>query len=142
MLMINAKQINTWKTLIIDDEPDNLNVAEKVLSFNGADVQTATNGVEGLNKLNTTSSDYTFILLDLSMPHMDGWTMFEKMQDDERLKAIPVIALTAHAMDADRERAASMGFDGYITKPFRIDTFLSDIQTILQRVQQRDTSKP
>jgi CheY-like chemotaxis protein len=139
--MIKPTEIHTWKTLIIDDEPDNLDVAEKVLSFNGADVQTATNGVEGLEKLKTEDNDYTFILLDLSMPQMDGWTMYSKMQDDDRLKDIPVIALTAHAMEADRERAIALGFDGYITKPFRIDNFLSNIQTILKRLAEGQTQQ-
>lgn len=128
--MINANSINTWKILIIDDEPDNLNVAEKVLTFNGATVETATNGLEGLAKLK--DNQYSFILLDLSMPHMDGWTMFETMRQDDTLKSIPVIALTAHAMDADKKRAKNMGFDGYITKPFRIDNFLENLRELVQ----------
>jgi CheY-like chemotaxis protein len=124
-----SQDMSQWIVLIVDDEPDNVGVAQKVLSFNGADVHVARNGIEGLNILN--SIDPTFILLDLSMPEMDGWEMFELVRANERLSSVPVIALTAHAMSGDREKIIGAGFDGYIAKPFRIDSFLHDIQEAL-----------
>lgn len=124
-----SKDMHDWLVLIVDDEPDNVGVAQKVLSFNGAQVHVARNGREGLEKLEHLTP--TFILLDLSMPEMDGWEMFERVRANPRITRLPVIALTAHAMAGDRERVIDAGFDGYIAKPFRIDSFLADIQAVL-----------
>ena len=126
---MNNKDMNQWTVLIVDDEPDNLGVAQKVLSFNGADVHIARNGLEGLAVLERLKP--TFILLDLSMPEMDGWEMFSKARSIESLNSVPIIALTAHAMAGDRERVFEAGFDGYIPKPFRIDSFLEEIHNCL-----------
>lgn len=124
-----SQDINQWTVLIVDDEPDNLGVAQKVLSFNGADVHIARNGLEGLAVLERLKP--TFILLDLSMPEMDGWEMFTKARSIETMDDVPIIALTAHAMAGDRERVVEAGFDGYIPKPFRIDSFLEEIHNCL-----------
>jgi len=125
-----SEEIKDWTVLIVDDEPDNLGVAQKVLLFNGADVHIARNGLEGLTILNDITP--TFILLDLSMPEMDGWEMFEKVRTMPNLLTVPVIALTAHAMAGDKERVLEAGFDGYISKPFRINTLLDEIQKCLR----------
>lgn len=114
-----------WVVLVVDDEPDNLAVARKVLEFGGAEVHTAANGLEGLQALETITP--SFILLDLSMPEMDGWEMLTRLRASERTLQIPVVALTAHAMAGDRERVMEAGFDGYIAKPFRLSTFMSEI---------------
>ena len=125
ILRLASGEVSNWTVLIVDDEPDNLAVAEKVLTFGGATVHTARHGKEGLTLLaNVVPS---FILLDLSMPEMDGWEMFEAVRANEDTSRIPVIALTAHAMAGDRERVMQAGFDGYIAKPFRLSTFLSEI---------------
>ena len=124
-----SQDMKDWVVLIVDDELDNLNVARKVLSFNGAEVHVARNGVEGLDKLADVLP--SFILLDLSMPEMDGWEMFRQMRQQSDVQDIPVIALTAHAMAGDREKVFDAGFNGYIPKPFRIDSFLDEIQRCL-----------
>jgi CheY-like chemotaxis protein len=125
--------IKEWTVLIVDDEPDNVGVAYKVLSFYGATVHVASNGREGLNMLRTVQHP-TFILLDLSMPEMDGWEMHAQLKADVKLATIPVIALTAHVMEGDEARVMEAGFDGYIAKPFRIVGFLDAVQKILHRV--------
>jgi CheY-like chemotaxis protein len=116
---------SSWMVLIVDDEPDNRAIAEKVLSFSGAEVYTAENGAEGLKLLEGIKP--SFILLDLSMPVMDGWEMFKLLRDNPKTEHIPVIALTAHAMAGDRDRVMAAGFHGYIAKPFRLSTFMSEI---------------
>jgi len=126
-----AKELLTWTVLIVDDEQDNLGVAEKILAFYGARVHTAKNGLEGMKVLETVTP--TLILLDLSMPQMDGWQMLKALREDSRNTNVPVIALTAHAMPGDRERVLEAGFDDYITKPFRLMSFVSDIKQSLQR---------
>ena len=122
--------IQDWNVLIVDDEPDNLGVAQKILRYNGAEVHIASNGVEGLAILENITP--TFILLDLSMPEMDGWEMFSRLRTLSHLRKIPVIALTAHAMSGDKEKVLSAGFNGYISKPFRIASFLEDIHRCLR----------
>jgi two-component system cell cycle response regulator DivK len=124
-----SKDVEQWVVLIVDDEPDNLGVAQKVLSYGGADVHIARNGLEGLSVLERVKP--TFILLDLSMPEMDGWEMFERARSLETLSDVPIIALTAHAMAGDKKRVMDAGFDGYIAKPFRINSFMDEIHRCL-----------
>lgn len=124
-----SRDMKEWTVLIVDDEPDNLGVAQKVLKFNGADVHIARNGIEGLSVLEKLKP--TFVLLDLSMPQMDGWEMFRRARAKPELADTPIIALTAHAMSGDKEKVMDAGFNGYIAKPFRINSFLEDIQQAL-----------
>jgi len=122
--------VDHWIVLIVDDEPHNVGVVEKVLTFSGARVITAEDGIEGLRVLDEVTP--TFILLDLSMPNMDGWEMHRRIRSRHEIRDVPVIALTAHAMLGDRERVLAEGFNGYIAKPFRIGTFLDEIQNCLE----------
>jgi two-component system, cell cycle response regulator DivK len=123
--------MSEWKVLIVDDEPDNVKVAQKILSYSGAEVHIARNGVEGLTSLDVFMP--TFILLDLSMPEMDGWEMLTRIRRNSTFTNTPVIALTAHAMAGDREKVMQAGFNGYIAKPFRLNSFLEDIQRCLSQ---------
>lgn len=128
----------SWIVLIVDDEPDNIGVAEKVLRFSGAATYTAENGVEGLKVLESVVP--TFILLDISMPIMDGWTMLKHIRQNPDVKHLPVIALTAHAMHGDRERAIEAGFDWYISKPFHVASFMGELKACLAQVETRQNS--
>jgi two-component system, cell cycle response regulator DivK len=118
-------ETSNWVVLVVDDEPDNRAIAQKVLAFSGSKVHVAINGADGLKLLEELFP--SFILLDLSMPVMDGWEMFKQVRANPKTQHIPVIALTAHAMAGDRERVLQAGFDGYIAKPFRLSTFMSEI---------------
>ena len=69
------------------------------------------------------------------MPVMDGWEMHKLMRDNPKTQNIPVIALTAHAMAGDRDRVFQAGFDGYIAKPFRIGTFMTELINCLKVVE-------
>lgn len=119
-------KVGDWVVLVVDDHPDNLTVAKTALTFYGAKVVTANNGQEGLEALPQVQPN--LILLDLSMPVMSGWTMFEQVRADPTWDAVPIVALTAHAMHGDRERVLEAGFQGYIPKPFNVVTLVSDIQ--------------
>jgi CheY-like chemotaxis protein len=134
ILNLARGEVSGWTVLIVDVEPDNLAVASKVLSFGGAHVYTAHNGVEGLKILEDVMP--SFILLDLSMPEMDGWEMFKHIRAGAITQQIPIIALTAHAMAGDRERVMEAGFDGYIAKPFRISTFMAEILRCFRELAQ------
>ncbi|MEM9950467.1 MAG: response regulator [Chloroflexota bacterium] len=128
--------IDDWHVLIVDDQRDNLNIATEALRFHGAHVQTASNGIEGLEILETYSP--TLVLLDLSMPEMNGWDMLKAMRDNPDTQKIPVIALTAHVMAGDEANVMAAGFDGYIPKPFSVATIVLKIQSILAQRQRGD----
>jgi CheY-like chemotaxis protein len=132
--------VKKWVVLLIDDEADNLGVAEKFLTFAGARVQTASNGIEGLEALAHITP--SVVLLDLSMPHMDGWTMLEHIRANPAWSSLIVIAVTAHAMSGDKERVLAAGFDGYIDKPLRMATFLGDVRGWIEKTLQRRLAVP
>lgn len=124
--MINWQDVTTWHILVVDDEQDNLEVVAETLEFKGATVRTATNGEEALKVLDEFQAN--LILTDLSMPVMDGWKMRYQVKSSDALRHIPVLALSAHAIAGDQERALEAGFDGYLTKPVNIHTLLDDIK--------------
>lgn len=128
--MLDWQQIKTWKVLIVDDEPDNLSVVADVLEFYGMSVKTARDGETGLGILQSYMP--TLILLDLSMPKMDGWEMLKRVKAEQALQTVPVVALTAHAMPGDRKRVFEAGFDGYLTKPIAVPTLIEDLRTALE----------
>lgn len=127
--------VSDWRVLIVDDVFDNISIAEAVLEFNGAEVQHAENGAIGLKMLENYQAN--LILLDLSMPEMNGWEMHEKLRNSSDTASIPVIALTAHAMQGDEEKVMQAGFDGYIAKPFSVTMLVSDIKTILNQINKK-----
>ena len=118
-----------WCVLVVDDEQDSLEVARMMLELAGAQVLTAVNGEEGLAMVDKIRPH--FILSDLSMPVMDGWHMMRELSIDRRTNEIPVIALTAHAMSGDRERAMQAGFANYISKPLDPDKFITQLLNIV-----------
>ncbi|MFN8420824.1 MAG: response regulator [Anaerolineae bacterium] len=121
-----------WDVLIAEDEPDNLEVAERILKFYGANVLSATNGQQALELIKETKPK--FIISDLSMPEMDGWALLHELKRERRTMDIPIIALTAHAMAGDRERAISAGFHNYLTKPLTPATFIRDLLNIITEI--------
>jgi CheY-like chemotaxis protein len=118
-----------WTVLVLDDDPDALDIVTMLLSFYGANVVTAINGREGLEAMKKYRP--RFVIADLSMPEMTGWEMVNVMKNDRTLLEIPVVALTAHAMPGDRTRAMAMGFHNYLTKPLRPETFVNDLLLLL-----------
>lgn len=129
MTQINQQLLYGWDIVIIDDEPDSLLVAEIILLEFGANVYTAENGKDGLELIRQVRPN--LVISDLSMPVMDGWGVIFHMKDDPALMEIPAIALTAHAMTGDRERAMAAGFHNYMTKPLTATTFLGDLLKLL-----------
>jgi CheY-like chemotaxis protein len=132
-MIIDKAKLANWKVLVVDDEPDSLEVVSRVLRFYGAKVYSAESGEQAL-KL-AREFELTFILSDLSMPEMDGWTLLALLHESVRTRDIPVIALTAHAMKGDRERAIEKGFHHYLTKPLSPFTFLEDLLKLFSELQ-------
>ena len=101
------------KILYVEDNEDNVYMLQRRLTRKGFDVVIAENGQVGVEKSKSESPD--LILMDLSMPVMDGWDAIKVIKGDESTKSIPVIALSAHAMEEHRERAMASGADDYDT---------------------------
>jgi two-component system, cell cycle response regulator DivK len=103
--------LKDWIVVVVEDEPDSREVAEILIMELGADVHTAANGQEGLELIRKLHPQ--LIISDLSMPEMDGWTMLQHLQQDRATMEIPIIALTAHAMIGDREKAIAARCRGH-----------------------------
>ncbi|MHB8627245.1 MAG: response regulator [Aggregatilineales bacterium] len=121
---------SSWNVVIVDDEPDSIGVVETILRFKDANVRTAPSGLAGLTLLRQQRP--TFLILDIQMPHMSGWEVLDTIRKDEQLKDLPVIAISAHAMLADRSQMLAKGFNGTIGKPISAFTLIDQIQGILQ----------
>jgi two-component system, cell cycle response regulator DivK len=102
------------------------------LARKGYEVVCAVNGAEGVSMAGSESPD--LILMDLSLPIMDGWDATRMIKADATTKAIPVIALTAHAMDGDEQKARDAGCDDYDTKPIEFPRLLGKIGALLPTV--------
>ncbi|TCJ12672.1 response regulator [Flaviaesturariibacter flavus] len=106
--------------LIIDDEPRNIFALKAVLQSRGYRVQSAASAPEGIERLRQ-GGGIGVVLLDMMMPDMDGTEALATIRADERLRGLPVIAVTAKAMTGDREKALEAGADDYISKPVDVD---------------------
>jgi len=101
--------------LVIDDAEDNREVYVQFFEFQGWRTATASDGRDGLDKAAALKPDV--IVLDLSLPIMDGWEVARRLKSNQATKAIPVLALTGHALDGSRKKALAAGVDEYLTKP-------------------------
>ena len=113
------------KILYVEDNPDNVYMLTRRLKKKGFELIIAGDGQEGIDKAIKESPD--LILMDLSLPTMDGWTATAKIKKIEGVKDIPIIALSAHAMPEHRDRAIKAGCSDYDTKPVDIKRLLSKI---------------
>ena len=113
------------KILYIEDNPDNVYMLTRRLKKKGFELIIAGDGQEGIDKAIEENPD--LILMDLSLPTMDGWTATAKIKEIEQVKDIPIIALSAHAMPEHRDRALKAGCSDYDTKPVDIKRLLSKI---------------
>jgi CheY-like chemotaxis protein len=118
-----------WNVLVVDDEPDSLEVAVRILRFYSASVTTANNGLEAIELAKANRPK--LIISDISMPVADGWELIQNLKNNLSTREIPAIALTAHAMVGDRQRAMSAGFYNYISKPLTAATFIKELLRIL-----------
>lgn len=117
--------------LIVDDNPTNLKLASQVLESEGYQVDLATNAEQAQELLQHMKPD--LILMDIALPGMDGLALTRRLKADEKLKHIPVVAMTAFAMKGDERKALDAGCDGYITKPIDTRRFAGQIAVFLDR---------
>jgi CheY-like chemotaxis protein len=117
------------KILLVEDQEMNRDMLTRRLQKRGYEVSIAVDGAEGVEKARAESPD--LILMDMSLPVMDGWEATRILKADEATQAIPVIALTAHAMSTDREKALEAGCDAYETKPVELPRLLEAMEKLL-----------
>ena len=106
--------------LIVEDSPDNMKLVSTVLRLKGHTIHEMIDGDGLLARLDEARPD--LVLMDIQLPGKDGFTLLEEIRDSAHAK-LRVVALTAHAMSGDRDRALEAGFDGYITKPIDVRRF-------------------
>ncbi len=119
------------KILLVEDNEMNRDMLSRRLLRNNFEVVMAVNGQEGVDMAKSERPD--IILMDMSLPVMDGWEATRTIKGDETTRAIPVIALTAHAMESDREQAMQAGCDDFDTKPIELPRLLGKINALLPK---------
>jgi two-component system, cell cycle response regulator DivK len=117
------------KILYVEDNEDNVYMLVRRLKRHGFEVLVATDGEQGVAIAQTEHPD--LIVMDLNMPVLDGWEATRRLKGAPETAAIPIIALSAHAMSGDRERALDAGCDDYDIKPVRMDSLMAKIRTLL-----------
>jgi CheY-like chemotaxis protein len=124
------------KILIVEDNEMNRDMLSRRLIRNGYEVVMAFDGAEGVEKAGSENPD--IILMDMSLPIIDGWEATRRVKANPATSRIPVIALTAHAMSGDRDKTIAAGCDDYDTKPIELPRLLGKIQAQLQKVKESD----
>jgi two-component system, cell cycle response regulator DivK len=117
------------RILYVEDNSDNVYMLTRRLQRHGFEVLAAGDGAAGIEVAHRERPD--LIIMDLSLPVLDGWEATRRLKADALTASIPIIALSAHAMPGDRERALAAGCDDYDSKPVRIERLLGKIQALL-----------
>jgi CheY-like chemotaxis protein len=117
------------KVLYVEDNEDNVYVLKSRLTRKGYAVVIASDGAQGVSMAMTEQPD--IILMDLSLPVLDGWEATRRIKAAQGTRHIPIIALTAHAMTGDKEKALAAGCDDFDTKPVDIDRLIGRIQAVI-----------
>jgi two-component system, cell cycle response regulator DivK len=121
------------KVLLVEDNEMNRDILCRRLSRRGYVVVFATDGQQGVAMARSEKPD--IILMDLSLPVMDGWEATRRVKSDDAMRNVPVIGLTAHAMSGDREKALDAGCDDYDTKPVELDRLIGKIERLLGKAR-------
>ncbi len=117
------------KIVMVEDNPDNRTIYSLVLVHSGYEVVEAPDAETGIELVARRQPD--LVLMDISLPRMDGYEATRLLKLDPRTSDIPVVALTAHAFEEDRRRALEVGFDGYLVKPLEPRRVLQEVQRFL-----------
>ena len=117
------------KILLVEDNEMNRDMLSRRLQRRDFEVVVAVDGKEGIEKAGSENPE--LILMDMSLPEIDGWEATRRLKADEATRSIPVIALTAHAMESDKAKALEAGCDDYDTKPVDLTRLLGKIEALL-----------
>lgn len=123
------------KVVCVEDEPEMIDLIQLILNRKGFEVIGANGGVEGLETIRREKPD--LVLLDLMMPEMDGWQVYQQLKADERTQNIPVIVVTAKAQNIDKVLGLHIAkVDDYIPKPFSLQELVDRVDKVLKRQEQ------
>jgi DNA-binding response OmpR family regulator len=123
---------NIKRILCVEDEPEMIDLIRLILNRRGFEVSGAAGGVEGLKKIREAHPD--LVLLDLMMPDLDGWEVYQQMKADESIRDIPVIVVTAKAQSIDKVLGLHIAkVDDYIAKPFSPQELLNSVDKVLAK---------
>jgi CheY-like chemotaxis protein len=129
--------MNPARILVVEDNPMNMELAQELLEIEGFEVLPAQDAITGIEMARTELPD--LILMDLQLPGIDGLQATRLLKEDPATSAIPVVALTAHAMNHHGAQAREAGCCAFITKPIDVEAFPQQIRRILPRVEARTT---
>jgi CheY-like chemotaxis protein len=134
----SLEDIRGANVLLVEDNEINQQVAKEILEGAGVVVTLADNGLEGVNTLK--AGNYDAVLMDVQMPVMDGYTATREIRKDDRFKALPIIAITAHAMAGDEDKSLQAGINGHVTKPIDPVQLFATLQKWIKPVAERDSA--
>ena len=135
-----GKSLSGYRMLVVEDEPILRDVAQTVLADAGFRVDTAENGAEALDRLRQAA--YDAVLMDVQMPEIDGYEATRRIRRDLGLTEIPIIAMTAHAMEEDRDRCLAAGMTDYLAKPLDREPLLAALARHLSGVERSSAERP
>ena len=121
--------ISEWKVILVDDEPDSLNLIHDILALNGAEVYRAASGHQYLQELARLTP--TLVVLDLAMPRPDGWDLLAEIRANPVTAHVPVVAVTAYYSEKVAAEAYQAGFDAFFPKPIKANGFLAKLKELL-----------
>lgn len=121
------------KVLVVDDEPNIVLSLEFLMEQAGFEVVTAEDGEQALARVKDGQPD--LLLLDISLPGISGFDVLERLRSEEATAQLPIIMLTAHGRDVEREKGMALGADDYITKPFSTQSLVEKVKTLLIKEQ-------
>jgi CheY-like chemotaxis protein len=121
------------KILLVEDNEMNRDMLSRRLERKGFEIAMAVDGRQGIEM--ARSGNYDLILMDMSLPEVDGWEATRELRKDPKTAAVPIIALTAHAMSGDREKALEAGCNDYDTKPIELPRLLGKIEALIGKVE-------
>jgi two-component system response regulator VicR len=126
----------TLRILCVEDEPEMIDLIRLILSRKGFDVSGASGGQDGIYKIRSEKPD--LVLLDLMMPYMDGWEVYQQMKADDSTKNIPVIVVTAKAQSIDKVLGLHIAkVDDYIAKPFSPKELIDSVERVLAKKEEK-----
>jgi two-component system cell cycle response regulator DivK len=127
------------KVLIVDDFEDNRAMYAEFLRYSGFDVSEASNGAEAIEMTQSLVPDV--VIMDLSLPVLDGWEATRRLKSDARTRHIPIVALTGHALEGHSQGAIAAGCDEFLAKPCLPETLLQTVVDVLERTARSTSSR-
>ncbi len=121
--------ISEWVVVLVDDEPDSLNLIHDILTLNGAKVYQTISGAQCLDELKHITP--TLFVLDLAMPRPDGWDLLAAFRENAATKHTPVVAVTAYYSEKVASQAYEAGFDAFFPKPIKASEFLAKLKVLI-----------